>query len=61
VSLVARIPHPATAPKGFAVASEVATMDFLRFHGIPVPKVYAYSATSDIAAVLDVGYDRIEQ
>jgi aminoglycoside phosphotransferase (APT) family kinase protein len=47
--LVARIPYPTTAPKSFAVASEVATMDFLRSHGIPVPKVYAYSATSDNA------------
>jgi hypothetical protein len=36
-----------TTPKYFATASEVATMDFLRIHGIPVPKVYAYSAESD--------------
>ena len=45
--LIARIPYPSTAPKFFAVASEVATMDFLRSHGIPVPKVYDYSATSE--------------
>jgi aminoglycoside phosphotransferase (APT) family kinase protein len=51
--LVARIPYPTTAPKCFAVASEVATMDFLRSHGIPVPKVYAYSATSDNAAEVE--------
>jgi len=42
--LVARIPYPTTAPKCFAVASEVATMDSLRSHGIPVPEAYAYSA-----------------
>ena len=48
--LVARIPYPTTPPTCFAVASEVATMDFLRSHSIPVPKVYAYSATSDNAA-----------
>jgi Phosphotransferase enzyme family len=48
--LVARVPYPNTAPKCFAVASEVATMDFLRLHDIPVPKVYAYSAIPDNAA-----------
>src|ERR1700733_10033078 len=38
-SLAARIPYPTTDPKVFAVASEVAALDFLRSHGIPVPKV----------------------
>src|ERR1700733_12339148 len=33
-----RIPYPVTEPKDLVVASEVATMDFLRSHGIPVPK-----------------------
>jgi len=47
---VGRIPYPVTEPKHFVVASEVATMDFLRLHGIPVPKVYSYSATSENAA-----------
>lgn len=44
--LVARIPYPVTEPKNLLVASEVATMDFLRSHGIPVPKVYGYSTVS---------------
>ncbi|EGD97726.1 phosphotransferase [Trichophyton tonsurans CBS 112818] len=44
--LVARIPYPSTAPKDLLVASEVATMDFLRSHGIPVPRVYGYSTVS---------------
>ncbi|KAJ5348736.1 phosphotransferase family protein [Penicillium brevicompactum] len=48
--LVARIPYPVTEPKFFAIASEVATMDFLRSQGIPVPKVVGYSASSDNAA-----------
>lgn len=44
---VGRIPYPVTEPKHLIVASEVATMDFLRSQGIPVPKIYDYSATSD--------------
>ena len=47
--LIARVPYPTTVPKHFAVASEVATMDFLRSHNIPVPHIHAYSATSDHA------------
>ncbi|KAH2984236.1 hypothetical protein KXV25_001497 [Aspergillus fumigatus] len=44
---VARIPYPVTEPKSLLVASEVATIDFLRSHGIPVPKIYGYSAVAD--------------
>jgi hypothetical protein len=47
---VGRVPYPVTEPKHLVVASEVATMDFLRLHGIPVPKIYSYSATSENAA-----------
>lgn len=45
--LVGRIPYPTTEPKHLVIASEVATMDFLRMHGIPVPKIYSYSTTSE--------------
>lgn len=45
--LVARIPYPVTVPKFFAVASEVATLVFLRSVGLPVPEVYGYSPTSE--------------
>lgn len=45
--LIARIPYPSTTPKHLAVASEVATMDFLRCHDIPIPKVHAYSAVPE--------------
>jgi aminoglycoside phosphotransferase (APT) family kinase protein len=34
-------------PKQHALASEVATMDFLRSKGLPIPEVYAYSLTSE--------------
>ncbi|PPQ88103.1 hypothetical protein CVT25_014400 [Psilocybe cyanescens] len=44
--LVARIPYPILIPKAYALASEVATMTFLRSKGLPIPKVYAYSLTS---------------
>ncbi|KAI0760749.1 protein kinase subdomain-containing protein PKL/CAK/Fmp29 [Fomes fomentarius] len=48
--MVARIPYPATVPKYYAVASEVATMAFLRSTGMPIPEVYGYAPTSDNAA-----------
>lgn len=47
---VARIPYPVTEPKFLVVASEVATMDFLHAHGIPVPKVLSYSADANNSA-----------
>lgn len=45
--LVARIPYPATEPRQLLVASEAATMVFLRSRGIPVPEIYGYSASVD--------------
>lgn len=37
-------------PKYFAIASEVATMDFLRSAGLPIPRVYSYSIDSNNSA-----------
>lgn len=48
--MVARIPYSSTKPKYFAVASEVATMDFLRSSGLPIPEIYGYSPVADNAA-----------
>lgn len=48
--MVARIPYPITVPKFHVVASEVATLEFLRSSGLPVPKIYGYSPDSDNAA-----------
>ncbi|KAF7197402.1 Altered inheritance of mitochondria protein 9, mitochondrial [Pseudocercospora fuligena] len=45
--VVARIPYPVIEPKGLVVASEAATMTFLRSKGIPVPQVLGYSCTAD--------------
>lgn len=43
---VARLPYPSTVPKQYAVANEVATLDFLRRKGFPVPRVYVSSSSS---------------
>ncbi|KAJ5928217.1 hypothetical protein N7466_007173 [Penicillium verhagenii] len=48
--VVARIPYPVTEPKSLVIASEVATTDFLRSHGIPVPKIFGYSTTDSNSA-----------
>ena len=45
--LIARIPYPCTIPRKYGVASEVATMEFLRSFGIPIPIVLGWSATAD--------------
>ena len=48
--MVARIPYPVTTPKYLAVASEAATLTFLRSVGLPIPEVYGYSPIPDNAA-----------
>ncbi|KAI7266089.1 hypothetical protein KC345_g8285 [Hortaea werneckii] len=45
--IIARLPYPSTQPKFLATASEVATMDLVRRHGVPTPVVYAYSANAN--------------
>jgi hypothetical protein len=52
--VVARIPYPVTAPKSYPIASEIASMDFLRLSGLPIPNVDGYSPTSDNVA--ETGY-----
>lgn len=42
-SVIAKLPYPSTLPRRLAVASEVATMDFVRAHGIPTPQVFGYA------------------
>ncbi|PYI17581.1 kinase-like protein [Aspergillus violaceofuscus CBS 115571] len=42
-AVLARLPYKTTVPKHYAVASEAATLALLRAHGVPVPKVLAYS------------------
>ena len=46
--VVARVPYPMTDPKYYAVASEVATIEYLRSCGIPaILNIYGYPADSD--------------
>jgi hypothetical protein len=44
---IVKIPFWISVPKAYATASEVATLTFLRSKGIPVPKVYGWSSTTD--------------
>ena len=48
--VVARVPYPLTAPNCHAIASEVATIEYLRSCGIPAPEIYGYSADLDNVA-----------
>ncbi|KDR69152.1 hypothetical protein GALMADRAFT_256362 [Galerina marginata CBS 339.88] len=49
--VIARTPTPISGPPHFSTASEVATMDFLRRIGIPVPKVLAWSSRAQSTEV----------
>ncbi|KAF2850103.1 hypothetical protein T440DRAFT_555370 [Plenodomus tracheiphilus IPT5] len=42
-SVLARLPYPSTLPRRWAIASEVATMDFVRAHSIPTPRILGYA------------------
>jgi hypothetical protein len=43
--VIVRLPYPSTVPEQYTVASEAATLDYLRLHGIPTPEVYASCST----------------
>jgi hypothetical protein len=45
--VIARLPYPSTVPEHYTVASEVATLDYLRLHGIRTPEVYASCSTKE--------------
>ena len=47
--LVARVPYPVVA-NHYAIASEVATIEYMRSCGIPAPEIYSYSTDSHNAA-----------
>lgn len=42
-SILARLLYPSTFPRCLAVASGVATLEFVRAHGVPAPRVLGYS------------------
>ncbi|OBT84114.1 hypothetical protein VE02_07755 [Pseudogymnoascus sp. 03VT05] len=43
---IARLPYPCTIPRGYGVASEVATMEFLRSRGVPIPQVFDWDSSA---------------
>lgn len=43
---VARLPYPCTIPRGYGVASEVATMEFLRSREVPIPRVFDWNSSA---------------
>ena len=47
LEILARLPFRMEAPLHHSVASEAATLMFLRAQGLPVPKVHGYSPLSD--------------
>ncbi|EEP82161.1 predicted protein [Uncinocarpus reesii 1704] len=42
--VIVKIPYLLTVPRKLTTESKVATMDYLRLNGIPVPRVYAWSS-----------------
>lgn len=48
-AVIARLPYPCTVPRTFGIASEVATMQFLRMHGIPIPQLFDWASSASNA------------
>jgi hypothetical protein len=46
LKVIARLPYPSTIPRKYGVASEVATMEFLRIYGVPIPKILDWSSSA---------------
>ncbi|GBF59736.1 altered inheritance of mitochondria protein 9 [Trichophyton mentagrophytes] len=44
---IAKIPYSITVPKKYTTASEVATTDLLRSKGVPVPRIFGWSADAN--------------
>jgi hypothetical protein len=46
MKVIVRLPYPSTAPRNYGIASEVATMEYLQLHGVPIPKVFDWSSST---------------
>ncbi|OJD22272.1 hypothetical protein ACJ73_06381 [Blastomyces percursus] len=46
LKVIARLPYPSTVPRVYGTASEVATMEFLRLHGVSIPKVFDWNSST---------------
>ncbi|KAH4122821.1 hypothetical protein HBI81_104630 [Parastagonospora nodorum] len=47
MNVIVRLPYPSTIPREYGIVSEVATMEYLRLHGVPIPKVFDWSSSTD--------------
>jgi hypothetical protein len=47
-SVLAWMPYPSTLPRRLAVASKVATMDFVRAHGVRTPRIPGYEISANL-------------
>ncbi|KAL6705518.1 hypothetical protein ACN47E_006635 [Coniothyrium glycines] len=47
MDVIVRLPYPCTVPREYGIISEVATMEYLRLHGVPIPKVFDWSASTE--------------
>ena len=60
--LIPKIPYPLLTPRHLCTESEVATMDYARnVLGLPVPKVFGWSAWADRTDVGAEGFELITQ
>ncbi|KAJ5928331.1 kinase-like protein [Penicillium verhagenii] len=59
-TVLARLPYKSTVPRHYAVASEAATLAVLRAHGVPVPKVLAYSPDQNAIGTEYLLLERLE-
>ena len=46
LKVIERLLYPSTIPHEYGVASEVATMEFLRIYGVPIPKILDWSSSA---------------
>ncbi|KAF2761050.1 phosphotransferase family protein [Pseudovirgaria hyperparasitica] len=46
LKVMVRLPYPSTLPHKYGIASEVATMEFLRLHGVPIPRVFSWDSST---------------
>lgn len=47
MNVIVRLPYPSTVPREYGIVSEVATLEYLRLHGIPIPAVFDWNSTTD--------------
>jgi hypothetical protein len=46
MQVIVRLPYPSTSPRTYGIANEIATMEFLRLYGVPIPKFFDWSSST---------------